>query len=52
MTTNVTNAPQINSLIAQAGTNERVIRAKTWANIDKATAEIRRKMVEKYHVEF
>lgn len=52
MTTNVTNAPQINSLIAQAGTNERVIRAQTWANIDKATAEIRRKMVEKYHVEF
>jgi hypothetical protein len=52
MTTNVSNAPQINTLIAQAGANERVIRSQTWNNIDKATADIRRKMVEKYRVEF
>jgi hypothetical protein len=52
VTTSVTNAPQINSLIAQTGANERVIRAQTWANIDKATADMRRKMVEKYKVEF
>jgi len=51
-TTNVSNAPQINSLIAQAGANERVVRQQTWANIDKATAEMRRKMVTKYKVEF
>ncbi|HTK78518.1 MAG TPA: hypothetical protein VL371_24890 [Gemmataceae bacterium] len=51
-TENVSNAPQINSLIAQAGANERVIRQQTWANIDKETADIRRKMVAKYQVEF
>jgi hypothetical protein len=52
VTTNVSNAPQINSLIAQAGANERVIRSQTWDNINKATADVRRKMVAKYQVEF
>ena len=51
-TSNVSNAPQINSLIAQGSANERVMRTQTWSNIDKATAEMRRKMVTKYQVEF
>ena len=38
--------------MATAGANERVIRSKTWENIDKATADVRRKMTAKYKEEF
>jgi hypothetical protein len=51
-TVNVSNAPQVRSLMATAGANERAIRSQTWANIDNATAQVRRKMTEKYKVEF
>jgi hypothetical protein len=51
-TMDVSNREQINSLIAQSGANEQVIRSQTWNNFDKATAEIRRKMITKYQVEF
>jgi hypothetical protein len=43
---------QINNLMATAGANETVIRSQTWNNIDNATAQVRRKMTEKYKVEF
>jgi hypothetical protein len=43
---------QINNLMATAGANEAAIRHQTWNNIDTATAQIRRKMTEKYKVEF
>ena len=43
---------QINNLMATAGANETVTRAQTWNNIDNATAQVRRKMTEKYQLEF
>ena len=49
---NASNAPQINSLIAQGGANEKAIRYQTWNNIDAAIADLRRKMTAKYKVEF
>ena len=51
-TTSVSNQQQVQSLMATAGANERVIRSKTWENIDKATADVRRKMTAKYKEEF
>ncbi len=46
------NDMQVNNLMATTGANERVIRSKTWENIDNATAQVRRKMTDKYKVEF
>ena len=43
---------QINNLMATAGANEVAVRNQTWNNIDTATAQVRRKMTEKYQVEF
>ena len=43
---------QINNLMATEGANELAIRSQTWNNIDTATAQVRRKMTEKYMVEF
>jgi hypothetical protein len=43
---------QINNLMATAGANEAAVRNQTWNNIDTVTAQIRRKMTEKYKVEF
>jgi len=48
----VNNYGQIHNLMAAGTANEVTIRTQTWANIDKATTEMRRKMVQKYQVEF
>ena len=48
----VNNYGMIHNMMAAGTANEVTIRTQTWANIDKATTEVRRKMVEKYNVEF
>jgi hypothetical protein len=51
-TYNVSNVGQVNNMMATAGASESATRSQTWNNIDKATADVRRKMVAKYQVEF
>jgi hypothetical protein len=46
------NYNQIASLTARVGATEKAIRDQTWANIEDATTAVRRKMVEKYKIEF
>ena len=48
----VTNVPQISNLMSQSANSYAAARGETWANIDKATADLRRKLVAKYKVEF
>jgi hypothetical protein len=49
---NVNNYALIGNLMAQGTATEAAIRNQTWKNIDDAASMIRRKMVEKYKVEF
>jgi hypothetical protein len=39
-------------MMAAGTANEVTIRTQTWNNIDQATTDMRRKMVQKYQVEF
>jgi hypothetical protein len=48
----VSNFGQISNLMAVGQANEKALRDQTWNNIDAATTAIRRKMVEKYQLEF
>ncbi len=49
---NVDNYHQIRSIMSAANTNERFSRDQTWANIKQVTVAMRRKMAEKYKIEF
>ena len=40
------------NLIAQSGNTEIAVRNETWKNIESATEDIRRRMTEKYRIEF
>jgi hypothetical protein len=48
----VNNYGAVNNMMAQGTASEVMIRTQTWDNIDRATTEMRRKMVQKYQVEF
>jgi hypothetical protein len=48
----VNNHRQIHNMMAAGTANEVATRTQTWANIDQATTDMRRKMVQKYNVEF
>jgi hypothetical protein len=46
------NYQAVSNLCAQVAGNEKALREQTWNNINKATLDVRRKMVQKYQVEF
>jgi hypothetical protein len=46
------NYNQIASMTARVGNTEHAIRDQTWKNIEDATVAMRRKMIEKYKIEF
>jgi hypothetical protein len=48
----IDNYGATNNFLAATGATEGALRSQTWQNIDAATNEIRRKMVEKYQIEF
>jgi hypothetical protein len=48
----VNNYGMTNNMIARSGQTEAALRLQTWKNIDTATQDIRRQMVQKYQVEF
>jgi len=48
----VNNHGAIHNMMASGTASEVTIRTQTWANIDQATTDVRRKMVQKYQVEF
>jgi hypothetical protein len=48
----ISNYAEINNLTRMSNMQEQQFRVKTWENVEKATGELRRKMVKKYNVEF
>ena len=48
----MTNYQISSNLIAQTGNTEVAIKNATWQNIEKAVADIRRTMTQKYQIEF
>jgi hypothetical protein len=48
----VSNYAQIGNLTRMTTIQEQQFRVKTWDNVEKATTDVRRKMVKKYNVEF
>jgi hypothetical protein len=48
----VSNYAQVGNLTRMTNIQEQQFRVKTWENVERATGELRRKMVKKYNVEF
>lgn len=48
----VNNFGQVTNLMSQTAMTAAAARDETWKNIDDATAKLRAKLVQKYHVEF
>jgi hypothetical protein len=48
----INNYGMTNNMIARSGQTESALRLQTWKNIDAASQDIRRQMVQKYQVEF